>query len=95
MIWTVIFGFAAEALNLIFSVLPQVVTLDKVSFAGHTLDTGLGIDSALVTAFGYFNGFLEVFWPLQILWVMVLWYYGIKVALFFLRMIPFIGKAVV
>jgi len=62
-------------LNILFSWLPTVTVLP------------LGIDSALSTAFGYWNGFLMVFWPLQIVWTLVLWYYGIKFALVALRLV--------
>lgn len=83
MIWSIFIEAVTWLLNGIFSFLPAVTVLP------------FGIDSALVTAFGYWNGFLAVFWPLAIVWTMAVWFYGIKFALLFIRMIPFIGRAVV
>lgn len=82
MIYVYIVNWLIVFVNALFSWLPSVSTLP------------FGMDTPLVTAFGYWNGFLEVVWPFQILWACVLWYYALKVSLLFIRMIPYVGNAV-
>jgi len=83
MIWYVVLNALVSGINTLFAWLPHVTELPY------------GIDTALTTTFGYWYAFLAVMWPLEIVWTMVLFYYGIKVGLFFLRMVPFAGRAVV
>jgi len=45
----------------------------------------LGIDAALVTAIGYFKGFMAIFPPLQIIWDAVLWYMCLVILIVTLR----------
>lgn len=73
MIFTELLIIIVSILNILFSFLPHVTMLP------------FGMDAALVTAFGSWYGFLQVFWPLQIVWTMVLWYYGVLVTLIGLK----------
>jgi len=82
MIWYSITNALVYVQDTFFGWWPKVTTLP------------FGIDSPLVTAFGYWYGFLDVFWPLQIVWTMVLVYYGIRLAMLFGKMIPFVGKGI-
>lgn len=76
-------NFVVAMVTFIFDWLPKVTELP------------FGLDAILVTTFGYWYGFLAVMWPLEVVWVCVLWYYGIKIGMIFVRMIPFVGRAVV
>lgn len=83
MIWSILIDAIVWFLNAVFSFFPKVLELP------------FGMDESLVTVFGYWYGFLAVFWPLEIVWTLVLWYYAIKIGLWVLRMIPIVGRAVV
>ncbi len=72
--------FFLNAVNIVFDLLniPVVTVLP------------FGIDGALSTVFSTWNAFLIVFWPLQIVWVAMLSYYGFLVTLLLLKV--FLGS---
>ena len=82
MIWYSITNALVSGLNVLFAWLPHVTELPW------------GADAVLTTAFGYWYSFLNVFWPLQIVWTMVLVYYGVRLAMLVTRMIPFVGRGI-
>lgn len=72
-IW-IINAFVAFA-SIIFSWLPHVTTLPW------------GIDDFLVTTMGYWYAFLQVFWPLQIIWTFCIVYFTYRLSLIVLKFI--------
>jgi len=59
--------------NMLTLVIPQVSTLP------------FGMDDALIWITSLFNAFLVVFWPMQIVWTMFLWYLGYRAGLYVLK----------
>lgn len=68
-----------DFLNALFSWLPQVTALPTVF--------GFNSDTALSTVFGYWNGFIQVVWPLEIVWYWILFYYFFRISLLGLKFI--------
>jgi len=62
MLLVFVLQFFVNIVNFLTSWIPHVDTLP------------FGIDEALTLSIGYFNAFLLVFWPMQIVWTMFLWY---------------------
>jgi len=81
MIWSILIDAIVFFLNQVFVYFPKVTELP------------FGSDEALVTTFTYFYQFLDVFWPLEILWTCVLAYWTFRIGLWIIRMVPIIGRA--
>lgn len=77
MITQYIFSFIIAVFSVIFGWLPEVTTLP------------LGIDSALVTLFGWLRSLVENVWPIQIILTCLLWYLSFRIGLMVLKF--FIG----
>lgn len=73
MIIILILNLLVSFLVVILSPLPSVTVLP------------FGIDAELTTAMGYFNSFLDLVWPLQIIWQCLLWYLGFELVLLVIR----------
>jgi len=78
MLITLILTFFVTLLNIIFS------------FLGSVDELPLGMDDVMVSAFGAFHGFLNIFWPLEIIWTCFLTYMGIMLTLWMLRLLRII-----
>jgi len=59
--------------------------INTVSYLPAVTVLPFGMSNALLTGANYWYSFLQVFWPLQIVWTCVLWYALFKVALLTLR----------
>jgi len=77
-----ILGFILQAivssLNLIFG------------FLGSVTELPFGMDDVAITVFGYWYAFLDIFWPLSMVWTLTLWYLGIALTLWGLRLLRII-----
>ena len=62
MIVSAFLNVVVAVLGSFFFLLPDVSTLP------------LGLDSALLTAVGWWNAFLGYFWPLAVIWLCFKWY---------------------
>jgi hypothetical protein len=67
-----------------------VFVFDTLSQLPGVILLPFGMSDALLTASSYWYDFLNVFWPLQIVWQCVLWYALFKISLVTLRL--FIGS---
>lgn len=73
MIWYYLLTGLAFFINFLFGFLPEVTVLP------------LGLDDAIGSAMGYFNGFLEIFPPFAVILGAFLWYLAFEVVLLTLR----------
>ena len=74
MLFTLILKVLFDVLGAIFSIFPTVTSLP------------FGLDSVLSTGFGYWNSFLAVFPPLQIVWACFLWFLFYKATMMIFKM---------
>jgi len=75
MILLLLLNILAGAFTLVFGLFPKVETLP------------LGMDTALVTAVGYFKTLMASFPPLSVLFTALLWYLGYKGVIMLVKLI--------
>jgi hypothetical protein len=95
MIWYSITFALVDAINILTSWLPHVLTLDTISeFGKPFVNLGSAMDSSLVTLFGYLYAVLAVLWPLAVVWSAMLVYFSVKGGLWALKFVPWVGTRI-
>lgn len=68
MIWYYVLMFITTLFTEVFSWLPKVTTLPTIG--------GIDVDASLSLGVGYFNAYINAFWPIYDLFQAVLFYIG-------------------